>query len=98
MPQAKRRQRTQSEHLKTIRRKAGRGNHQWQTKTHLAPRNHGSGLGSEVEVFLTSGYENSLRSSKGQSEEELVAQLAQSITAEIERLDKRDEKCKNKKK
>ena len=40
----------------------------------------------------------SLPAIKGQTEEELVAQLAQSITAEIERLDKRDEKCKNKKK
>jgi len=40
----------------------------------------------------------SLPATKGQTEEELVAQLAQSITAEIERLDKRDEKCKNKKK
>jgi WD40 repeat protein len=40
----------------------------------------------------------SLPATKGQTEEELVAQLAQSITAEIERLDKRDEKCKSKKK
>jgi WD40 repeat protein len=38
----------------------------------------------------------SLPATKGQTEEELVAQLAQSITAEIERLDKRDEKCKSK--
>ena len=35
---------------------------------------------------------------KNKTEEELVVQLAQSITAEIERLDKREEKCKNKKK
>ena len=40
----------------------------------------------------------SLPAIKGQSEEELVQLLTESITAEIERLDKRDEKCKNKKK
>jgi dipeptidyl aminopeptidase/acylaminoacyl peptidase len=40
----------------------------------------------------------SLPATKGQTEEELVQLLTESITAEIERLDKRDEKCKNKKK
>ena len=40
----------------------------------------------------------SLPAIKGQIEEELVQLLTQSITAEIERLDKRDEKCKNEKK
>jgi WD40 repeat protein len=38
----------------------------------------------------------SLPATKGQIEEELVQLLTQSITAEIERLDKRDEKCKSK--
>ena len=38
----------------------------------------------------------SLPAIKGQSEEELVQLLTESITAEIERLDKRDEKCKSK--
>jgi WD40 repeat protein len=40
----------------------------------------------------------SIPPTKGQTEEELVQLLTQSITAEIERLDKRDEKCKSKKK
>ena len=38
----------------------------------------------------------SLPPTKGQTEEELVQLLTQSITAEIERLDRRDEKCKSK--
>ena len=37
----------------------------------------------------------SLPATKGQAEEELAAQLAQSITTEIERLDKQEENCKN---
>jgi len=39
----------------------------------------------------------SLPASKGQTEEELVKLLTESITAEIERLDKRDEKCEGRK-
>ncbi len=52
-------------------------------------------------VFLAEkqlGEAISLKPLKNKTEEELVNQLTQSITAEIERLDKREEKCKKIKK